>query len=229
MIKKSLIEITDIRAILFESINNRFYDMLELMGKNSLIDENLRFFNNDSLFHIAARENDVIAIKILFKYIPLCINEPNNLFCSPLHSAINSRSLEVIKELINQRANMYLVDDKGCDALFLAIKSGSIVIFNHIISAGYKIDVNLTDYRGNNLLMMAVGTTSAYIQKNRISKDSLESRVSIIKKLLEFNFDFNHKNHKNKNVLDVSHDLITKTVIQPFNNVKNNTSNKPSI
>ncbi|MDB6095926.1 MAG: hypothetical protein JWM09_204 [Francisellaceae bacterium] len=90
---------------------------------------------------IAIKENRLIDVKDILKKLPNLLFEKNiKNDLTPLLFAIIKQKTEIIKLLIKEKPDIYVVCNKGRSALTLAVLTGNILIVELIIRIGVPID-----------------------------------------------------------------------------------------
>lgn len=150
--------------------------------------------------HEAARKNLVDEVKNLLAR-GADINEVSETGYTALHHSIAEKSIEVLIFLLNQNANVTIGDDRGETALHYAVYDDMYDVVEMMLQKDKSI-INLTDDYGNEPLWTAV-------LKPKIN-------YSMIKLLLEYGGDINHKNSSGVTPLDMAHRKNDQTLLKMF-------------
>jgi len=86
-------------------------------------------------------QNEII--QILIKYGGL--NETNYLGDSPLHEAVKTGNLCLVKELVKHNAVVDVQNNEGCTPLHLAVIAGYSQIVEYLLSSGARADIVTVD------------------------------------------------------------------------------------
>ena len=151
-----------------------------------------------------------------------CINQKNKLGFTPLHYACYNGNMKLIKLLINNGADVNLVNNNGLNVLHLAAQGNQATPIYYFIHK-YKMNVNSTDKMGNtslhwacffnndkvfNFLLLCDKININIKNKNGFTPlhfSVLSRNIKAIKKLITSGGDITIKNNENQTCLNIAY------------------------
>ena len=115
-----------------------FYILKKYLTDNKNILEELIKPNRDNIFHIAAKNNQIISLLFYYHFYKskYCIEIPNDNLETPLHLCCHKNYYEFSNILVNLGINMDLQDKEGKTALFYASEKQSFRIIKNLLLNG---------------------------------------------------------------------------------------------
>lgn len=184
-------------------ISPRSVSAMDQLNSTEVIDtcSDARFLNRKCLFsggvdimfvedkdrfplHMAVLQSDFgDMVKLISEGVDINIKTTDVNLYTPLHYAIGTGNLKMVKFLVKNGADINVKDGDGCTPLMHAARNGDLEIFNYLVSLK-GIDVNVVDTRGANVLFWAT-VSEKFPQMARV----------LIEK---FNMDINVRNNKGR-------------------------------
>ena len=191
-----------------------------------------------------SREILEIIIKYLTKYEFISyINQKNKAGFTPLHYACYNGNIKLIKLLINNGADINIINNNGLNVLHMASQGNKTTPLYYFIHK-YRMNINSTDKLGNtclhwacfynndkvlNFLLLCENININIKNKNGFTPlhfSILGNNIKAIKKLITAGGDISIKNNKNetcinlaekKNYKEIKNTIIQKYYIMKFN------------
>ena len=177
-----------------------------LKNNKSLLKELIKS-NRDNVFHIAARNNQIVSLLFYYQFYKNyeCLQVPNEYLETPLHICGQKNYYEFGNMLVNLGVNVDLQDKKGKTALFYATEKQSERIIKNLILNGAnkhikdnnnKKCIDYIDIRNSQ------NDDIDYMDKNKIIYDILEDK-GICKQLFKCPIIYQSLKENHKHILMV--------------------------
>lgn len=116
-----------------------------IYGLNQIDNVNWYFDNSEKgnfAIHVACSNNHIKCVQLLLEYSGLLIEMRNKYKQTPLFIAAKLNSIDLVKFLLSQNANIESEDFQGLTPLFASCYCNSIDAIELLLDAGAKIEKN---------------------------------------------------------------------------------------
>lgn len=137
---------------IFKAVAGCHLECLYMLHDMQLIDSgaiqiDIKNLTQQNLFHVAAQTGDASVMKMLLEILPYeiaykFVNEQEMIKGqTPLHIATEMKSLEIVKQLVQVKANMDIQDNEGNTPLLEALINGEIEIARYLVLKGADVTI----------------------------------------------------------------------------------------
>ena len=174
-----------------------------LMNNENLLKELLKP-NKDNVFHIAARNNQIISLLFYYQFYKNydCLQVPNENLETPLHICSQKNYYEFCNMIVNLGVNLDLQDKKGKTALFYATERQSERIIKNLLLNGANKYIKDTNNKKCIDYIDIKTVDIDFEDKNKIVYDILEDK-GICKKLFKCPIVYQSLKENHKHILTV--------------------------